>query len=162
MQKALDDLRQRRVKVGVSAPFSQESPKKKADDDPEEPKKKEDVAPAVKANKPAPAIDYLAQAHTLMKAKRYEEALATFQQVDLKGKKVNERTPIQYLKACCLLHLGKPKEATEVLQEVANYRSDERVAGYAQWQLEMLRWQRDVALRLQEFRQRREALEPSK
>ena len=94
-----------------------------------------------------------------MRSKQYEEALTSFQQMDLKGKKVNERAPVQYLKACCLLHLGKPNEAAELLQEVANYRGDEKLAGYAQWELEMLRWHRDVAQKLQDIRQRHKPLE---
>ena len=94
-----------------------------------------------------------------MRSKQYEEALTTFQQVDLKGKKANERAPVQYLKACCLMHLGKSKDAAELLQEVANNRGDEKLAGYAQAQLEMLRWQRDVAQRLQDIRDRYQALE---
>jgi hypothetical protein len=164
MQKALEDLRERRLHPGSSSPLGSEAAKKKTEAEPEEPKKMDNAAPAPegKAEKSPGAVDVLAQAHTLMRSKQYEEALATFQQVDLKGKKINERTPIQYLKACCLLHLGKTKEAGEVLQEVANYRSDEKVAGYAQWHLEMMRWQRDVAQRLQEIRQRRQALETDK
>ncbi len=46
--------------------------------------------------------------------------------------------------AICLLHLGKAEEATALFRDVANSRGDEKLAGYAQWQLELLRWQRDV------------------
>ena len=87
------------------------------------------------------------------------EALASFRLVDLKGKKAEARAPVQYLMAICLLHLGKADEAVPLLRDVANSRGDEKLAGYAQWQLEMVRWQRDVQEKLQGHRERRLALE---
>jgi hypothetical protein len=104
-------------------------------------------------------IDVLSQAHTLFRGRRYEEALASFRLVDLKGKKAESRAPVQYLMAICFLHLGKPDEALSLFRDVANSRGDEKLAGYAQWQLEMLRWQREVQDRVQEYRQRRLGLE---
>jgi hypothetical protein len=124
---------------------------KKSDEAVSNPKATPDVA--------AGPIDALSQAHTLCRARQYEEALAAFRLVDLKGRKAESRAPIQYLMAICLLHLGKAEEALPLLREVANSRGDEKLASYAQWQLEMLRWQRDVQDRLQEQRQRRQNLE---
>ena len=66
---------------------------------------------------------------------------------------------MQYLMALCLLHLGKNDDALPLLREVANSRGDDKLAGYAQWELEMLRWHKDVQERLQDIRRRRGALE---
>ncbi len=104
-------------------------------------------------------VDVLSQAHALFRLGQYEEALTSFRSVDLKGKKADSRAPIQYLTAMCLLHLNKTDEALPVLREVANSRGDERLAAYAQWELENLRWQGNVQDRLSAYRQRRLALE---
>jgi tetratricopeptide (TPR) repeat protein len=125
-------------------------------------KKAEELAqPAKEKSQPPPEnpVDPLAQAHALFRTHRYEEALASFRQVDLKGRKAEARAPIQYLMAICLLHVGKSQEAVSLLREVANSRGDEKLAGYSQWELELLRWQRDVSERLDAQRQRRKAVE---
>jgi tetratricopeptide (TPR) repeat protein len=98
-------------------------------------------------------------AQTLYRAEHYEEALAAFRSIDLKGKPAEERAPIVYLTAKCLHYLGKADEAVTLLREVANSKGDERLAGYAQWQLENLRWHREIQARLEEIRQRRLAAE---
>lgn len=103
--------------------------------------------------------DVMAQAHLFYRSGQFEEALASFRLIDLKGQKAAVRAPMEYLMAMCLLHLGKTEEALPLLREVANSRGDDKLASYAQWHLEMLRWQRDVQQRLQDFRQRRESLE---
>jgi tetratricopeptide (TPR) repeat protein len=165
MRKALENLkRQRRNSAQSSSSGPDDEPTKNTEPETTEVKKPEKAAPTteVQAEKSSGAVDVLAQAHSLMRSKQYEEALAAFQQVDLKGRKANERAPVQYLKAQCLLHLGKSKEAAEILQEVANYRGDEKLAGYAQWHLDMLHWHRDIAQRLQEIRQRHQAVETGK
>jgi anion-transporting ArsA/GET3 family ATPase len=161
IQRALEGLKRGRQNSAAPVVSGPEPAQKKTEPDAPEGRKsaKPDAASEAPAEKSSGAVDVLAQAHTLVRSKQYEEALATFQQVDLKGKKANERAPVQYLKACCMLHLGKNTEAAELLQEVANYRGDEKLADYAQWHLEMLRWQRDVAQRLQEIRQRHQPLE---
>jgi hypothetical protein len=122
-------------------------------------KKGDADAPPRNEGEPGGPVDVLAQAHTLFRVHRYEEALACFRLVDLKGKKAEARAPIQYLMAVCLLHLGKQEQALPLLRDVANSRGDDRLAGYAQWELEMLRWQRDIQDRLGELRGRRLALE---
>ena len=161
MRKALEDLRKRRQDSPLPPYSAAELIKRRTDADTVEVKQSDKGAaePDGKAATGSAPVDALAQALTLMRSKQYEEALATFQQVDLKGKRANERAPIQYLKACCLLHLGKASESAELLQEVANYRGDEKLAGFAQWQLEMLRWQRDIAQKLNDIRQRHQNLE---
>jgi hypothetical protein len=167
MQKALEDLRQRRSANGGSprpvAPTA-EPPKIGPEPlpAPKDEKKSELLPPPAQRGEKEPGpIDALGQAHALMRSRQYGEALAAFHQVDLKLMKSNERAPVQYLKACCCLHLGKSKEAGELLQEVANYRGDEKLAGYAQSQLELLRWQRDISQKLQDIRQRHRAMEPA-
>ncbi len=126
--------------------------------------KKDDEAPWPETGlgpmpQPVGPVDSLSQAHTLFRSGQYEEALASFRLVDLKGRKAEARAPIQYLTALCLLHLGKGAEAVPILREVANLRGDEKVAAYAQWQLDMFRWDREVHEALQGLRQRRLALE---
>jgi hypothetical protein len=107
---------------------------------------------------PAGPLDSLSQAHTLFKTGQYEEALGAFRLVDLQGKKAEARVPVQYLTALCLLHLNKSAEAVPILREVANSRGDEKLAAYAQWQLDMIRWDREVHDALQGLKQRRLAL----
>lgn len=104
-------------------------------------------------------VDPLSLGNALFRVEKFEPALASFRLIDLKAKKPEERAPIQFLMASCLLRLGKNDEAVEILREVANSRSDERMSGYAQWQLEMHRWQRDINDRLQDIRRRRLATE---
>jgi hypothetical protein len=67
--------------------------------------------------------------------------------------------PVLYLMACCLVQLGKADDAILLLRDAANSRGDEQVAGHAQWQLEMVRWQRDTRERLHDIRQRVKATE---
>jgi tetratricopeptide (TPR) repeat protein len=104
-------------------------------------------------------LDPLPLAQTLYRAERYEEALAAFQSVDLKNKRAEERAPIVYLTAKCLYYLGKADEAVTLMREVANSKGDERLAGYAQWEIENHRWHREIQARLEEIRQRRLAAE---
>ena len=135
--------------------------------------KNETPAPAVKTDnhsasepktmpatdKAAGPVDALSQAHALFRTKQYDDALTSFRQVDLQGKKAIERAPVQYLMGICMLHLGKNDEAVSTFQDVTNSRGDPQVAAYAQRQLESYRWQTKVKDRLQEFRQRRKTLE---
>jgi tetratricopeptide (TPR) repeat protein len=116
---------------------------------------KEDIS----SGKASPGQNRAAQANALFRSRQFEDALATFRMIDLKGQKAEVRAPVLYLMAQCLIHLGKNDDALPLLREVANSRGDDKLAGYAQWQLEMLRWQRDMQDRLQDIRQRREAVE---
>jgi tetratricopeptide (TPR) repeat protein len=139
------ELNQEVIKAGPPV-----TEKKKSEDPPVGAKEKTPSAPE--------PVDSLSQAHSLFRSGRYEEALASFRLVDLKGRKAEARAPIQYLMAICHLHLGKPAEALPLFREVANSRGDEKLAAYAQWQLEMHRWERDVRDSIQALRQRRLAL----
>jgi len=103
-----------------------------------------------------------AQAHALFRARQFEDALTALRSVELKGQKAEVRAPVQYLMAMCQLHLARPDEALPLLREVANSRGDDKLAGCAQWHLDMLRWQRDVSDRLQDMRRRREEVEKRK
>lgn len=154
LQKTLNHLQQSRSKAPRAFPVPGPLTQKSA-----EPEASKQDTPGKQSEPTAVPVNALAQAHALLRVQQYDEALATFQQIDVKGKKAEERAPIQYLKACCLLHLGRSKEASELFTEVANYRGDEVLAGYAQWTLDALRWQREVDRRLQEIRDRRSAVE---
>jgi Anaphase-promoting complex, cyclosome, subunit 3 len=123
-----------------------------------EPKKAPDLEPppakpTVLSSSNVP-VDVVQLAQTLFRAERYEEALGVFRSVDLKGKKPEERAPIAYLTADCLHRLGKTDEAIAMLREVASSKGDEHMADYAQWQIENMRWHRDVQNRLTEIRRR--------
>ncbi|MBI1833101.1 MAG: CDC27 family protein [Planctomycetes bacterium] len=131
---------------------------------PNESKKKDDPWKANGSDDPsgdsaATVADPLAVAHALLRAEKYQAALASFREIDLKEKKAEDRVPIQILMASCLLRLGKHDEAIDLLREAANSRADERTAGYARWQLETQLWNKDVTSKLNEVRQRRLALE---
>jgi tetratricopeptide (TPR) repeat protein len=115
-------------------------------------------ATAVKDDTSAP-VDLLHLAQTLFRVERYEEALEVFRKIDLKGKRPEERVPIVYMTAKCLFYVGRTDDAITLLRTAANATSDERIAGYAQWQIEVLRWYRDTDARLQDVRQRRMATE---
>jgi hypothetical protein len=104
-------------------------------------------------------IDPLALAHMQMRAEKYEASLASLRRIDLQGKKANERGPILFLTAACLQRVGKVDEAIPMLRDIANSRGDEQIAAYAQWQLEFIRWRKDMTDKLQALRQRRMALE---
>ena len=94
-----------------------------------------------------------------MRAEKYEASLASLRRIDLQGKKANERGPILFLTAACLQRVGKVDEAIPMLRDIANSRGDEQIAAYAQWQLEFIRWRKDMTDKLQALRQRRMALE---
>jgi TolA-binding protein len=162
LKDMLERLQQSRSPTPV-APKELDINSKKIEPLPVGPGKGQEIPPSLKTDAAAiPAedpVDPLSEAHSLFRARRFEEALASFRQVDLKGKKAEARAPVQYLMAICLLHLGKAEEAAALFRDVANSRGDEKLAGYAQWQLELLRWQRDVQEKLQGHRQRRLALE---
>jgi tetratricopeptide (TPR) repeat protein len=126
---------------------------------PEGKKKTDDVPPVGKGGMPsaspaAGSVDVVHLAQTLYRAERYEEALAAFRSVDLKSMKPEERAPIVYLTAACLHQMGKTDDAIALLRDVANSRGDEQMAGYAQWEIENLRWHRETRLRLNDIRQR--------
>src|SRR5205085_1433672 len=132
LKNALQRLQQARAAPRPKAVAPLEAPPKELAIDkitqPAESKKGE-LSPTAK---PADAldgpVDALAQAHLLFRAHQYEEALTSFRQVDLKGKKAETRAPVQYLMAICLLHLGKGDEAVALLREAANSRGDEKLA----------------------------------
>ncbi|HZZ78304.1 MAG TPA: hypothetical protein VFE62_07285 [Gemmataceae bacterium] len=104
-------------------------------------------------------VDPVQLAHTLFRTGRYEEALTVFRKIDLLGKKQEERAPIIYLTAECLNRVGKTEDAIAMLREVANSKGDVQMAECAQWQIDNLRWQRDMQGRLRDIRQRLQALE---
>ena len=124
--------------------------------------KKDGTAPN-KGDAPNPdfakALDPLALAQALYRAGNYPGALQAYRLLPQEGLKAPERVPIQYMIACCLRKMGKHDEAAAVYREVANSRGDEQLAACAQWQLENMRWQRDVGEQISQIQKRRQALE---
>jgi len=162
LKKSLDRLRSQEKKKPalILLPEVDLTPKKP---EPPDPKTKGDAGEpknsAVRDAGLPNGIDPLHLGNVLFRMEKFEDALESFRSIDLKAKKSEERAPIQFLMASCLLHLGKNEAAVELLREVANARGDERTAGYAQWQLEMNRWQREINDHLQNLRRRRLAAE---
>jgi tetratricopeptide (TPR) repeat protein len=103
-------------------------------------------------------VDPLSLAHALFRVGNYEAALRTYRMVELKGARADQRTPVQYLMACCLRRLGKTDEAAKLYREVANSKGDEELAACAQWQLAAMRWRKDALEQIEAVRQRRLAL----
>jgi len=165
LKDVLKRLKDEKTKPGKNPVFDPPLPAKKDDAPPPEITKKDEqtrTAPDiifVADSGSSGTMDPLLLAQALFRAEQYDEALTAFRKIDLKGKKAEERAPVQLLMATCLQRVGKNDEAATLLRDVANTRGDERMAGYAQWQLEMARWQRDVHDRLKDIRQRRQALE---
>jgi tetratricopeptide (TPR) repeat protein len=163
LKRALERLRQRELQptLGVPIPKLDVPPKKaelieaKPDEGAQKPKTVA-VGENTVADVSSPGgVDPLSLGNSLFRLEKYADALASFRAVDLKTKALEERAPIQFLMASCLLHLGKNDEAIELLREAANARNNERTAGYAQWLLEMQRWQREIANSLEDIRRRR-------
>jgi hypothetical protein len=100
-------------------------------------------------------IDSIAVAYSLVRAGKYDAALAVYQKIDVKETTLEERSTIQYLAATCMRNCGKFDEATNLYREVANAKSDPYVATCAQWQLAMMRWEQSTRDRLEELRKRR-------
>jgi hypothetical protein len=103
-------------------------------------------------------IDSIAVAYSLVRAGKYDAALAVYQKIDVKETTLEERSTIQYLAATCMRNCGKFDEATNLYREVANAKSDPYVATCAQWQLAMMRWEQSTKDRLEDLRKRRLAI----
>lgn len=162
--KRLEDERRAKAREKSAAHPTIAVPEKPPTPMPVIAEKKKTEQPHVVPPEPLPQdgigpVDVLHMAQTLFRVERYEEALEAFRKIDLKGKRPEERVPIVYMTAKCLFYAGKTDEAIAMLRSAANAPSDERVAGYAQWQIEVLRWYRDVDTRLEDIRQRRMATE---
>jgi tetratricopeptide (TPR) repeat protein len=160
--KVLDRLRQREQQKSIRVPLPKlDAGTKKAE--PLEAKGSDSARlpkeAAVPDDASAIGVDPLHLGNALFRLEKFAEALASYRKVDLKAKAAEERAPLQFLMASCLLRLGKNTEAIELLRDVANSRSDERTAGYAQWELDMQRWQREAIERLEDMRRRRLATE---
>ena len=105
------------------------------------------------------ALDPLALAQALFRVGNYPGALKAYRLMPLEGLKADERAPVQYMIATCLRKLGNTDEAAVLYREVANSRGDEQLAACAQWQLNALRWRKDMNEQLARIRQRRLDLE---
>jgi hypothetical protein len=105
------------------------------------------------------ALDPLALAQALFRAKNFDGSLQAYRMIPTEGMKAEERAPLQYMMAACLRKLGRGDEAAGLLRDVANSKGDEAMATCAQWQLSLLRWHRDADSQLKDIRRRRQELE---
>jgi len=101
-------------------------------------------------------------AQVLFRAGNYEGALAAFQLLDTTQLTREDRLLVQYLQASCLRKLGRDEEATRLLREIANSRTDSFAVECARWQLSIWRWQQDAQRRLAQLRSGRENTEPQR
>jgi tetratricopeptide (TPR) repeat protein len=104
-------------------------------------------------------VDPLSLAQALYRTGDYEGALATYRLINQASLDRMNRGAVQYLMATCLRNLGKTDEAAALYREVVNSKEDPFVSDCAQWQLGALRWRRELESRLQQLRQRRQAVE---
>lgn len=122
------------------------------------------MPPSPESDTPPPTgvgkiVDPLALAQALFRAGDYEAALGTYRLLDVAALGTEDSVTAQYMMACCLRKLGRFEEALPLYREVANAKDDAFLAECAQWQLGALSWRRDLEARLQQLRQRREAVE---
>lgn len=89
---------------------------------------------------------------TLFRGGNYEAALAAFRLVETESLSREDRLLLQYLQATCLRKLGRQDDATMLLREIANSRTNAFAAECAQWQLSNLRWQQEMQRRLEQIR----------
>jgi len=159
LKKALDLLQDERANPAPSEPPPTLAKTPEAPADAKNKDEEHGLTTTAKIPHDLTTVDPVALGQMLMRSGKYEQSLEAFRKVDLQGKKSLERMPIVYLTASCLLRLDKVDEAVPMLRDVANSRGDENMATYAQWQLDLLRWKRDINDRLQDIRIRRAALE---
>jgi len=116
---------------------------------------------AVPATEPfaGSVVDALALAPVLFQSGDYEGALTAYRLVSPEAVTPADRVTVTYMTAACLRKLGKTDEAATLFREVANAKGEDVLAECAQWQLSAMRWKHDVETKLDEFRQRRKALE---
>jgi hypothetical protein len=107
-------------------------------------------------------VDSRTLAETLFLAGDHASALKIYRQLEQEEQRGDERTVLQYMIACCLRKLGKFDEASLLYREVANSGGDEVLMENAQWYLREMKERRELEGQLDEFRQRRKALNPRK
>jgi hypothetical protein len=107
----------------------------------------------------AGVIDPVAMGQNYFRAGDYARALGAYRMVPLEGKGAGEGLVVKYMIATCLRKLGKTDEAVAAYREVAGARGDDFTAECARWQLSHLSWQREMATRLAQLRERLKALD---
>jgi tetratricopeptide (TPR) repeat protein len=109
---------------------------------------------------PAQAVDSLALGQALFRTGDFEGALMAFRALELKDRKPAERLMVEYLAASCLRKLGRTEEAATLYREIGNAKGDAFLSECAQWQLEAIRWRREVESELDDLRKHRQNAEP--
>jgi tetratricopeptide (TPR) repeat protein len=108
------------------------------------------------ADKP---VEPLALAQALFRTGDYEGSLAVYLGLLQKEPIEQEKVTLQYMIACCYRKLGKYDQAYTYYLEVVNSKRDEVLAECAIWQLDAMKWRKDLESRLAQVKQRRQALE---
>lgn len=108
---------------------------------------------------PSKPVDPLALAQSLFQTGDYANALPAYQAVDSGSAAARDRVAQQYMVATCLRHLGRFDEAAAIYREVAGMREGEVFAECAQWQLNSIRWRRDILTQVDQLKQRRQEVE---
>jgi tetratricopeptide (TPR) repeat protein len=121
--------------------------------------KQTDDTPKVVTDAP---VDPLALAQSLFRAGNFAEALNAYHKLDKDDQKPEERVAIQYMIACCLRRLGKVDEASALYREVANAPGNDFLSENAQWHLRTMKERHELEARLEELRQRHQALKSRK
>ncbi|GIW78955.1 MAG: hypothetical protein KatS3mg105_0762 [Gemmatales bacterium] len=109
--------------------------------------------------KKSSVIDPISLGQVLFAKGDFEGALEAYRQIDLTGMPASERAPIQYMIATCLRRLGQLAEAEKLYRQVADTKGDEVLANLAQWQLDSLRWRREMQQKLDAMHKRMQSLE---
>src|SRR5262249_46866 len=105
------------------------------------------------------ALDPLALAQSLYKAGNYQGALQAYQLMSTEGMRPDERAPLQFMIATCLTKRSKSDDAAAFHRAVANIPGDAQLAETAQWQLNTMRWRREVVDQLRGIHDRLKSLE---
>ncbi len=164
MAELLLKVGSRSIAEGVSAPRSETDPT------PPSIETKQPTPPVAKGDPPDSAVNALptppptagkvvdlpALADSLFQAGDHEGALGIYRLMESTVQSNQDRIAIQYQIACCFRKLGRLNEAAALYREIISADQDRILADCATWQLEAIRWRRDLESQLQQIRQRRE------
>jgi len=127
------------------------------------PGRKPIVSSSVKSTERMPSLPSTPQPADLMalgkahfRNKDFDQALVVFRkiaEVQPEQQTVQDHLFLQYMIATCLRKQEKFDEALDAYSEVAASQDDEILAGYAKWQLELIRWRQRLERRTGELNQ---------
>ena len=105
------------------------------------------------------AVDPLSLAQALFRTGDYEGSLAIYLSLLHKEPLPLEKVMYQYMIASCYRKLGKYDQAYSLYLEVINSKRDEVLSECSVWQLDTMKWRKDLENRLGQIKQRRQAME---